>query len=129
MTTLSDSNISIIKFHFNQTRHATVNYGDSLTKNYSSDEMNKINAQIGRCEAAFAIATLSGGSLVEESSEVRLQNNTSVTVSEKPSGTYTTTTTYGDRTKTVSKRASYRTRVSAYYNEVEILAKVLGVEI
>lgn len=125
MTVLSNTEKSSIQFHFTQTAKATVDYGNSLTKDYTTPELTRIQTAIALCNTAFNSTPLNAGSLVQESQEILEQNITVTTV--RPGST--TTTTYGDRTKTTSTRPSHQKRLGAYYDEVEKLSRILGVEL
>lgn len=123
MTQLTTIEQTQIRFHFAQVTNVTLDYGQALTQDYNVTELGYVQDAIASCETAFGLTTLTGGTLQTETEEVTQQD---ITVT---SALTSSTTTYGDRTKTVSRRASYQDRLNAYHAEVEKLAKMLGVEL
>lgn len=90
---------------------------------YDSFELSRIQSAIATTDSAYNETILGGGQLVEDEKEVTEQDI--VVTSELTSST----TTYGDRTKTTSRRASYQQRLNAYFKQVEYLSRLIGVSL
>lgn len=116
-----------IQFHYRQAG-ATISALlqlriDVYPIDWSTTELGYIQNAIASCESAYAETNLGGGNLITEEVDDTDQD---ITVT---SDLTSSTTTYGDKTKTIKKRASYQQRLTAYYREVEKLSRVLGVPI
>lgn len=127
MTQLTTTEQVQIEFHYRQSG-ATISALLQLRIDvypivWSSTELGYIQSAIASSENAYAETTLSGGSLITEEVDDTAQDITST--SELTSST----TTYGDKTKTIKKLPTYQQRLTAYYREVEKLSRVLGVPI
>jgi len=94
---------------------------DAFSVDWNAEELSNIQSAIASCESAYAETTLSGGTLQTVSEEATAQD---ITVTSEFTSS---TTTYGDRTKTIKKRPTYQQRLTAYHREVEKLSRVLGV--
>jgi hypothetical protein len=112
-----------VKFHLQQAN--TLVSQTILIKEYSNGENSLIAEQVNKCDTALNNTAPNSGNLIQVSQEVTDQD---ITVTTTRPGS-TTTTTYGDRTKTTSRRPSYQQRLSNYYKEVETLAKILEVDL
>lgn len=125
---LSAQQQSRIRFHLTQASHVPLQLNNQLTADYNSGELASLNTAIAECDTALNGTTLGGGSLVLEAQEDTNQNIVVQTSGVGAYGSYSSTTTYGNRFKSISRRPSYQKRLSAYYKQVEQLAALLGIE-
>ncbi len=123
MPLLTAIEITKIRFHINQVAASFSDHGDIFQVDCTPVTLAYIQGAIARCESAYALTSLSGGVLQQESQEVTKQN---IVVT---SALTNSITTYGDRTKTSSRKPSYRERVTAYHVEVERLSFSLGLNL
>ena len=125
MTQLTSTEKSQIKFHYSISG-ATLFKMAALNRvldnvEYNSFELSRIQDAISSADSAYDETLLSGGTLTDVSEEDVKQDI--VVTSELTSST----TTYGDRNKSVKKRLPYRERLSVYYKQVEDLSRLIGV--
>lgn len=118
---LTEEDKAKINFHLSQ-----ANFAGEYPKDWGTNAYSILLSIIARCETTFAKIGTSELELTEQK-EI-LQNNTSTTTATKPTGTYTTVNTYGNKTYKTSRKKTTNKQFSSYIQEVGQLAKYLGLE-
>lgn len=122
MPYFTNTDKSKIRFHFSQVFSSFINFTEIFSYSYNSIELGYVQNAIANCEITYLQTAPAGGFLEDVEQEVTDQNI--VVTSELTSST----TTYGDRVKTIKRRPSYQERRNNYVSEVEKLALMLGVD-
>jgi hypothetical protein len=127
---LDISQQAAIKFHLNQAKVLPeLEYGDSLTFDYSSQEMYYLGVAIYNCDVAFENTSQTSVVLQLVSQVLVAQDTTTTTVIVKPLITTTQTNEYGDRQTKTYQRLAYTRTISIYYEACRVLARTLGVQL